>query len=458
MTEGQVIDSLLSKLLPEQVPNRNDNVHFDTVYELYQLATGFHSFSDQSRLLNFLCMRLEIAGRLFGAYGADGKKIVDQPIDSEWAEVALVLLLSDFLQIYELPDQAPLAFKRLNAILKLADFVCRARDVDVDLRDAIDTHTERFLNQYSSADTDESNAFAASRAVPPQQKILPITVLFWEGPIARAYLATLKSMGYRPEKIIHLISAIDLVSKKVVGGYLPAFLREGYAAARQKNSIHYWASALLKKESALCDAMRSSVADSLCFEPTVQADALSLCTLREYCPVVETLMINSLADDRLYDYLAQLPETTLLFTGGGIVPSRCLQLSALKFIHIHPGYLPDVRGADCVLWSQLIKGRTSASCFFMAPGIDDGDVIFPCYLPKVEIAFNASAVPSKMLYRAIYAFFDPWVRAYVLREAIDATNGLIINQIFKQDESLSTTYHFMHEKIQAVSFNRIFIG
>jgi hypothetical protein len=232
------------------------------------------------------------------------------------------------------------------------------------------------------------------------------------------------------------------------------FIREGYAAVRQKNSIHYWASALLKKERALCDAVRIAVADSLYFEPHVLDDAVSLSSLRDYCRVVETLMIDNLADDRLFDYLAKFPETTLLFTGGGIVPARCLQLPALKFIHIHPGYLPDVRGADCVLWSQLIKGRTSASCFFMAPGIADGDVIFSCYLPKVQIPFNVSMVPSKMVYRAIYAFVDPWVRAYVLRATIHATNGLTINQIFKQDESLSTTYHFMHEKIQTVSLNK----
>ncbi|WP_323987104.1 hypothetical protein [Pseudomonas canadensis] len=452
-----MIDGLLFKVLPEQVPNRNDAVHFDTVFELYQLATTSPVATERLRLLSFLCMRLEITGRLFDAYGVDGKKIGNQLIDSAWAEVALVLLLLDFVQIYEAPEQAPLAFKRLNAMLKLTDFIGTGRDINVDLRKAIDAHAERFLNQHSSADTVETIAPAVSRTVPEQQKVLPITVLFWEGPIARAYLAMLKSMGYRPEKIIHLISAVDLVSKKVVGGYLPAFIREGYAAVRQKNSIHYWASALLKKERVLCDAIRMAVADSLCFEPHVLDDAVSLSSLREYCSVVETLMIDNLADDRLFDYLAKLPETTLLFTGGGIVPARCLQLPALKFIHIHPGYLPDVRGADCVLWSQLIKGRTSASCFFMAPGIDDGDVILPCYLPKVEIAFNTSALPSKMLYRAIYAFFDPWVRAYVLREALEVIEGLNFDQVFRQDDSLSTTYHFMHERIQTVSLNSIFI-
>jgi len=66
-------------------------------------------------------------------------------------------------------------------------------------------------------------------------------------------------------------------------------------------------------------------------------------------------------------------------------------------------------------------------------------------------------LPSKMLYRAIYAFFDPWVRAYVLREALEVIEGLKFDQVFRQDDSLSTTYHFMHERIQTVSLNSIFI-
>lgn len=452
-----MIDTLLLKAMPEHIPTKDVSVHIDTVFELYRLARKVVPPSEQTRLLSFLCMRIEIAGRLFCAYGADGKRVTDRLLELHWNEVALAVLFADFLQLCDVAGREPLVFKRLNAMFKLMDSMALQWGVSTDLREPIEIRAQRFLDQYSASATPESATQGGARAPSAEQKILPLTVLFWEGPIARAYLATMKSMGYRPQKIIHLISAVDLVSKKPVGRYLPAFLRRGYAQGRQKNSIHFWPSTLIKKEPALCEAIRLSVAKTLGFSSEVLDNALSLTDLRTYCPNVEPLMVNSLADDRLYNHLAALPETTLLFTGGGIVPARYLQLAPLKFIHVHPGYLPDVRGADCVLWSQLIKGRTSASCFYMGQGIDDGDVIFPCYLPKVEVRFNSSAIPSKMLYRATYAFFDPWVRAYVLREAINATNGFENHKAFEQDESLSTTYHFMHEKIQKVSLDRIFI-
>lgn len=452
-----MIDSLVLRLLPEQAPTRNQSVSVDTVFDLYRLVSKAVLPEEQTRLLNFLSMRVEIAGRLFCTYSPEGKKLNNEVLDPQWSEVALALLLGDFLRLSGMPGQEPMALKRLNAIFKLRDSIESQREVFADLRDAIDTHATLFLNLYSTGVTTESVRLAPAPGLASAQKVLPITVLFWEGPIARAYLATLKSMGYRPEKIIHLVSALDLVSKKPVGRYLPAFLRQGYAQGRQKNSIHYWAAELLKKEPGLCEAVRSSVTKALLFDSQVLSDALALSDLREYCADVEPLMIDNLADDRLYNRLAALSETTLLFTGGGIVPARCLQLSGLKFIHIHPGYLPDVRGADCVLWSQLIKGRTSASCFYMAPGIDDGDVILPCYLPAVHVKYDTSAVHSKMVYRALYAFFDPWVRAYVLREAVSATQGLNVERLFEQDESLSTTYHFMHAKIQTVSLAKFFI-
>ncbi|UXZ21258.1 hypothetical protein KZH41_22615 [Pseudomonas sp. YeP6b] len=455
-----MIDSLLLRVLPEQVPTRDENVYVDTVFELYRLASNQVPSAEQDQLLAFLSMRVEIAGRLFCAYGPEGKKIADDPVETQWSEVALGVFFCDFLRLSEMSGHESVAFKRLNAIFKLVDSIHSIgskREVFTDLREAIDIQSALFLNRYSVGVASESARLTFPSAVASEQKVLPITVLFWEGPIARAYLAAIKSMGYRPERIIHLISALDLVSKKPVGRYLPSFLRDGYAQGVQKNSIHYWASELLKKEPELCVAIRSSVAQSLFFDSEVLENALALSDLRGYCPNVETLMINDLADDRLYNYLAVLPETNLLFTGGGIVPARSLQLAHLKFIHVHPGYLPDVRGADGVLWSQLIKGRTSASCFYMAPGIDDGDVIFPCYLPTVKIIYDPSTVHLKMLYRALYAFFDPWVRAYALREAISATEGLNFKKVFEQDESLSTTYHFMHEKLQKVSLSEFFI-
>ena len=46
-----------------------------------------------------------------------------------------------------------------------------------------------------------------------------------------------------------------------------------------------------------------------------------------------------------------------------------------KFIHIHPGYLPEIKGADGSLWHINKHNNIGISSFFMSKKIDEGLVI-----------------------------------------------------------------------------------
>jgi hypothetical protein len=256
-------------------------------------------------------------------------------------------------------------------------------------------------------------------------------------------------MGLRPRKIIQLVSRVDLVTRKKIGIWLPDLLKVPYADSRQRSSIHYWSRRLRAKKRDIHDAMAASVAAALNFSKKSLEDALKLYRLEDYCDDVERIMVDDLADPALSVRLEKLSGSQILFTGGGIVPATLLSIPKLRFIHIHPGFLPDIRGADCVLWSSLMKGRTSASCFFMTPGLDDGDVIHACHLPKVSFDIDASTLEADDLYRAVYAFFDPWVRSYALRKAIVSTNCFREVNAVPQPAGSGQTYHFMHEKMRA---------
>ena len=103
-----------------------------------------------------------------------------------------------------------------------------------------------------------------------------------------------------------------------------------------------------------------------------------------------------------------------------------------------------------------MKGRTSATCFYMAPGIDDGDVILASYLPRLTPQLDMARRETKTLYRATYAFLDPWVRAFVLQRALIETKGFTHVNAQPQVEHTSVTYHFMHAQIQQSVFTRLF--
>ena len=47
-----------------------------------------------------------------------------------------------------------------------------------------------------------------------------------------------------------------------------------------------------------------------------------------------------------------------------------------KFVHIHPGYLPYVRGADAILWSIKKYNEYASTSFIINKNIDAGDIIY----------------------------------------------------------------------------------
>lgn len=449
-----MLERYMDNYLPASVAATKPGVYFDTASRLAACASK-HDWADtELQTLEFLSKRIEISRCIYDSYLESGARASSTLLVAELQPLALLLLFKDFQRLSAAGNDNS-AIKRLNAILRLLDYLSTNKVVLAEeLLSLINTKAEQFLQALQHANTQPTEALVTPEVMPAGA--LPLTVLFWEGPIARAYLATLKSMGLKPEKIIHLVAKNDLSTKKPVGRFLPGLMKLAYAQSKQKNSIHHWSATLQKTETALYQRVRGTIESSLAFSKDVLDDALALGDLEEYCADVETLMIDNLADEALSTRLTALPQTQILFTGGGIVPKKLLEISSLKFIHIHPGYLPDVRGADCALWSHLMKGRTSATCFYMAPGIDDGDVIFAAYLPTLKFATATTETELKTLYRATYAFFDPWIRACVLRRSLSLTKGFTTVAAHPQSEASSVTYHFMHERIQRVAFDRIF--
>jgi hypothetical protein len=239
------------------------------------------------------------------------------------------------------------------------------------------------------------------------------------------------------------------VTQKQVGRFLPGPLRIAYSANVQKLKIHYWPRKIAKYHGALHKVMVDEVKAKFAFSDEVLTNAAALNDLSTYSDSVEVLMVDGLEDNALEERLSQLPsDVDLLYTGGGMVPARLLSLSHLRFLHIHPGFLPNIRGADCVFWSSLVFGRCSATCFIMAPGIDTGPIVKACWLPEIKFAHDAAAYDLKTLYRAIYGFFDPWVRAFVLREVFRDLDDFGALQSHAQDECGGITYHFMHPALQ----------
>ena len=208
----------------------------------------------------------------------------------------------------------------------------------------------------------------------------------------------------------------------------------------QRKKIHYWANHLSRKYPNTINSIFNALMENFGFCQKSMSNANKNISLENYTEnytdCVESLLIDGLKDRSLFNKLSN-EAGMILYTGGGIVPESLLSIPQIKFLHIHPGYLPNIRGADCALWSYLLTGHFSASCFYLAEGIDVGDVLLALWLPKLKLHINSKNIDLKEQYRMMYAFIDPWIRSFVLREFLQSHDDLSALSQKKQMELLS---------------------
>lgn len=449
-TIHEKISELLNSLVEPTVGLKETDAIIDTASLLYDLAEKQEWSESDIIKINSLSKSFDIGKKLWAQYDKNWKKVSNDILSERlWNELWTALLLKNLVLAVERKD----LLKRFNVFYKALDehtpsWLAKETELGIACellwkKTCNDLCSELFHGQ---PDTQRISLLMEKKNL----ETLPLTVLFYEGPIARAYLETIYSLGYQPEKIIELIPSKNALTKKTLGKWLPENIRKIYARNIFANQIHHWPKYLKKQMPVLIENIMEEIEKQWQFSPEIINRAQARYQLSTYSNAVESLLVDNLHDATLQkffsSYASNHQKRTILFTGGGIVPASLLTIPNLYFLHLHPGYLPDIRGADCALWSLLLSGHMSATCFYMSPGIDTGDIILPCWLPKMTISAFSQEIDLKMQYRALYSFIDPWIRAFVLRKIIQLNWAELPTQI--QTEATGQTYHFMHPKLQ----------
>ena len=182
------------------------------------------------------------------------------------------------------------------------------------------------------------------------------------------------------------------------------------------------------------------------------------CDYRAVAQEVDTLFVDGFKDPAMLEGLRALPaRTPVLFTGGGLLPASVFEASNCRFLHIHPGLLPNVKGADGMLWSLLLRGRVAASAFYMEPGLDTGAIARTKEFAALPVPPGFAALDVAMQYRLFYSFVDPMMRAVLLKELLQDAPGadLIDLPAQAQDPAAGTTFNFMNERLRRLAFQRL---
>jgi hypothetical protein len=287
-------------------------------------------------------------------------------------------------------------------------------------------------------------------------RTLPLTVLFHEGPIARAYLGLMLHRGLRPKRILHLVGRRHPGTGKAVGRWLPRPVRMLYAQQLQEISMSYWPRQLRKDYPNLVGNMTRVVAAAFDTPPELFEEMTAAGPLERYGAPVQRVLVDGLRDPVLKGILTGAG--TILFTGGGTVPKHLLCLDGVRFLHVHPGELPYVRGSDGVFWSTLVYGHVGVSSLYLDSGIDTGDIIATARRASLQFSQKATDnVDAALLYRAVFSFYDPILRAHMLlTTAADLHEDRMLPVGEPQIVESGTTYQYMHPRLRQRVLRTIF--
>jgi hypothetical protein len=288
----------------------------------------------------------------------------------------------------------------------------------------------------------------------------PFIVLAHEGPQARAYLSRLKRAGLSVNAIVLMIGEKDPTTGQRIGRLLPGALRRRYAEKRQEITENFWPRRIRAQHPWLVENMVGAL-EAVCPGAGATVDAvLGTFDYGAYAEQVVRVQSEGYSDPRLAEALRRMGGGVALFTGGGILRRALLDLPGWRFLHVHPGRLPQVRGADGLLWSMLLRERPGCSAFFMAPGIDEGEVIAADDLEPFRFVIGGRPRPDDAtLYRALFSYCDPLLRAeFLVRRVLGGANDIGALPSVPQDLAVGRTYHFLHPQLRAKALERLFVS
>jgi SAM-dependent methyltransferase len=233
-----------------------------------------------------------------------------------------------------------------------------------------------------------------------------------------------------------------------------ASFRSAAAMARaeraQDRSHNFHPRAIRKQHPALVRAIGASM-EAVVHDPMgFYAEMFDGFSYDAFAGSVERVPASSYRESGLHAALRAPGPRTVLFTGGGIVPPPVFEIPDLRLIHVHTGFLPHVRGADVLLWSLMVRGRPGVSAFFMAPGIDEGDVLAAKELPPLAVQMPpGTRHDDDTLYRALFSFVDPLIRAELLvADVLSGVTDPAAIPATPQRVDEGVTYHFMHPVVR----------
>jgi methionyl-tRNA formyltransferase len=138
---------------------------------------------------------------------------------------------------------------------------------------------------------------------------------------------------------------------------------------------------------------------------------------------------------KLIEFIKNSKIDFFIFTGGGILKKEILNCKS-KFIHFHPGIVPEYRGSTCFYYSILNENNCGVTCFIMDENLDTGDIIYQKIFEK----------PSHEYIDNVY---DAHIRSESMLELFK--KKLLESKNFKKQNKKGNTYFIIHPVLKHIA-------
>ena len=271
---------------------------------------------------------------------------------------------------------------------------------------------------------------------------MKVGIIIEENPISRCYINILKTNSTKLKNII-------LHKKKML---IPNFISLKLAF----NMNNYWPLLFLKKKNFLY--LTHQIENYFNFPRNFCVEMYRFENIYDVSDEM-TFTDNENINRENSINLIKKSENNFFFNTGKQIYKNVLKINK-KFIHIHPGYLPEIKGADGSLWHIKNNNNLGVSSFFMNEKIDGGSIItrekFP--MPKFSLR-NYEELNTKMLYKLWFSFFDPLLRGTTFRKFLKKEDLYNCKEKAKNLNNLGgddQLYSFMNENQLRETFDKIF--
>lgn len=184
--------------------------------------------------------------------------------------------------------------------------------------------------------------------------------------------------GYSSSK--HAIALVTLLTEKLHVELVFCTSVRTFTARRLSLLIkqHGWRDSVEKFVNVFLSSKGNRFAEEVRYINDFLTDkGIEYRTVREACNAqsVPYFSVSSLNDDALFKRLKSDNIDLLIYSGGGILRKRIIDLPKIGVLNAHAGPLPFFRGMNCVEWSLLHNVKPEVTVHLIDRGIDTGPIL-----------------------------------------------------------------------------------